>query len=345
MRLLLFTQAIDRNDPVLSAYHRLVAGIASGFEKVIVVCLKKGEHDMPSNVEVLSLGKESGRSRIKYVGNFYRYAILRRKEYDAVFVHMNQEYVLLGGLLWKLFGKSVYMWRNHHAGSFLTDVAAFFCRKVFCTSKYSYTAKYKKTELMPVGIDTSVFRPDQGAARVPGSILFLARISPVKKLHVLIDALAMLKERGIGFTASFYGDPLPQDREYYESLKAKVTELNLSGKVRFHSGVSNERTVAVYGAHQVFVNLSSSGMYDKTIFEAMACETLSLASNRNLEGLIDAKFIFKEGDVIGLANKLETLLSLSREEQTVLGKGLRKVVEDNHSLDLLVRKLKERIKV
>ena len=72
---------------------------------------------------------------------------------------MNQEYVLIAGWLWKLLGKRTYLWRNHYAGSWLTDVAAVFCTKVFCTSKHSYTVKYKKTVLMPVGVDTERFTP------------------------------------------------------------------------------------------------------------------------------------------------------------------------------------------
>src|SRR6185369_1642182 len=156
MKLLVFTQALDKKDPILSPYHRLMGEIARNFQSVTVVCLKKGEHDLPRNVEVLSLGKEEGggrlMSRARYVWRFYKYIF--GAEYDAVFVHMNQEYVLLGGIFWKLMLKPAYMWRNHHAGSRLTDVAAFFCKKVFCTSRFSYTAKYKKTVIMPVGVDT-----------------------------------------------------------------------------------------------------------------------------------------------------------------------------------------------
>ena len=104
---------------------------------------------MPSNVKVFSLGKEQqlrGRTdlgnfkrsvleeqwlKIKYALNFYKYIWQERKNYDAVLVHMNQEYVLLGGIFWKLFSKKIYMWRNHHSGYFLTDIAALFLYKSF----------------------------------------------------------------------------------------------------------------------------------------------------------------------------------------------------------------------
>lgn len=340
-RLLVFTQALDRLDPTLSAYHRLVAEIAKNFVSMTVVCLKKGQVDLPKNVKILSLGKEGGASRLKYVWRFYKYIF--SENYDAVFVHMNQEYILLGGIFWKLMGKRVYMWRNHHAGSFLTDVAASFCTKVFCTSKFSYTAKYQKTVLMPVGVDTQVFKKISEVVKKPRSVLFLARIAPVKKPHVLIHALALLQKKGVDFTASFYGDPLPSDKKYHQSLQKMVEANKLEAKVFFHAGIANDKTPETYNAHEVFVNLSSSGMYDKTIFEAMACETLTVATNRNLEGLIDPMFVAREDDPQDIAGKIEHVLNLPNQVKLQKALHLREITEKHHSLRALGQKLAKEI--
>lgn len=344
MKLLVFTQGIDKNDPTLSAYHRLVGEIARNFSEVAVVCLKKGEYDLPKNVEVLSLGKEEGggkfSSRFKYIWRFYKYIF--GTEYDAVFVHMNQEYILLGGLFWKLTGRPIYMWRNHHAGSRLTDIAAAFCKKVFCTSKFSYTAKYNKTVLMPVGVDTDFFKKAPRAVAIPGSILFLARMAPVKKPHVLLAVLKILAVKGVAFEANFVGDPLPVDADYYKNLKKEAS--SVSG-VSFHEGIPNDQTPYAYSSHEIFVNLSSSGMYDKTIFEAMACESLVLATNKNLEDLIDPWFIGLEDNVEDIAAKLEVLLKVAPEDRVKFGKDLRIVTEKNHSLRALGKKLAQEIGV
>src|SRR5580704_11376753 len=97
MRLLICTQAVDLDDPVLGFFHRWIAELSKRCERVHVICLKEGRHELPANVFVHSLGKEGGRSRVKYLLNFYRYIRELRGEYDAVFVHMNSEYVVLGG--------------------------------------------------------------------------------------------------------------------------------------------------------------------------------------------------------------------------------------------------------
>ena len=280
MKLLICTQAVDTTDPVLGFFHDWVAEFAKHCDEVVVICLREGEHNLPKNVRVLSLGKErtanhaqTGRSRarIAYLRRFYRYVWRERRNYDAVFVHMNQEYVLLGGLLWNAWGKRVYMWRNHSAGSLGTDIAALLCKNIFCTSKHSYTAKYRKTILMPVGIDTDVFNADNTQRRAPHSILFLSRMAPVKRPDILLGALAELNHKGISFAASFYGDPTYSDRPYYESLKQKSAGSDLNEQVFFKLGIPNRQTPAVYRAHELFVNCSPSGLYDKTIFEAAAC--------------------------------------------------------------------------
>ena len=58
MKLLIITQKIDKNDDLLGIYHKWVKKIAAKCESVRVICLYKGEYDLPDNVKVFSLGKE-----------------------------------------------------------------------------------------------------------------------------------------------------------------------------------------------------------------------------------------------------------------------------------------------
>ena len=275
MKLLIVTQTIDINDPVLGFFCRWVEEFAKHCEKVTVICLHEGIHSLPNNVRVTALGK----TRVGRVFDFLHLCISRRSEYDTVFVHMNQEYVLIAGWLWKLLGKRTYLWRNHYAGSWLTDVAAVFCTKVFCTSKHSYTVKYKKTVLMPVGVDTERFTPGARHVRKPHSILFLARMASSKRPELFLDALAMLARAGTRFTATFVGSPAPGDESYYAGLKAHTATLGFEDAVIFLPAVTNADAVNLYRTHEIFVNASPSGMLDKTIFEAAASGCIVLAAS------------------------------------------------------------------
>jgi FkbM family methyltransferase len=286
MRLLIVTQAADSEDPVLGFFVRWIEELAKRFERVEVVCLKEGKHALPANACVHSLGKERGaRVRAAYAARFLSLAWHLRGEYDVVFVHMNQEYVLLAGWLWKLLGKRVYMWRNHYAGSLLTDIAALFCAKVFCTSKHSYTARYKRTVLMPVGVDLEKFHPDASGYRAENSILFFARIAPSKRPDMFIEALGLLLAKGVRFTASLYGSPLPEDKAYYERLKRRAGALGLNVSLAFHPGVPHDQAVRIFQSHEIFVNCSPSGMLDKTLFEAAACGCAVLTASEDFAEL------------------------------------------------------------
>lgn len=255
-----------------------------------------------------------------------------RNQYEAVFVHMNQEYVILGGWLWRLLGKNVYMWRNHYAGSWLTDAASYFCTKIFCTSTRSYTAKYKETVLMPVGVDTERFSLDVRVARQPRSILFLSRIAPSKRPEMLVDALASLHDE-VTFTASFVGSPLPQDEAYYESLKEKVRSLGLGQQVSFSLGVPNSQTPDLYRAHEIFVNTSPSGMLDKTIFEAAASGCVVLAASADFAMIAGADSHFDSSAELAALLKKQLTSAMSAPDTA-------KLVEQN-SLALLGRRLAE----
>ncbi|MBU2263315.1 glycosyltransferase family 4 protein [Patescibacteria group bacterium] len=342
MRFLIITQKVDENDDILGFFHRWIEEFAKHCENVIVVCLQKEEYDLPANVKVLSLGKEKGKSRLKYIFNFYKYIWQERKNYDAVFVHMNQEYVLLGGLFWKFFGKKIFMWRNHGRGNIFTRIAIIFSDKVFCTSKYSYTAKFKKTEIMPVGIDTEKFFAKGGSAsgeKIQNSILSLGRISPIKNTHVLIEALRLLDEKGVDFIANIYGNAPKRDLEYYKKIRKFGEGLEKKRKLFFHKGIPNPKTPEIYSKHQFFINLTPEGSFDKTILEAMACRILVIYSNKFLKGKISDILLVNQNDPINLAQKIEFLFNQKKAFFDEIGKKGEIYVIENHSLSLLMEKL------
>ena len=327
------------NDPVLGFFHRWVEKFSGHYEKITVIALGVGAYHLPANIKVLSLGKEAGRSRLKYILNFYRYIWEERKNYDVVFVHMNQEYVLLGWKLWRVLGKKIWFWRNHPRGSMLTDLAVWMSDRVFCTSKYSYTARFKKTEIMPVGIDTELFVRKPEIKRVKNSILSLGRIAPIKNIDLLIEALNILNKEKFNFNAAIIGDAKKEDARYLDLIKSKVSEYGLEQRVHFKGAVPPREITDIYNSYELFVNLTPTGSMDKTIFEAMACESMVLTSNQSLRGLIDNTFVVNENNAISLASNIEYILSLTESEKDKFGKDMRIFAVKDHGLDKLIDKL------
>jgi len=321
MKLLIVTQKVDTNDPVLGFFHRWIEEFAKYFEHIHVICLFEGKHNLPQNVQIHSLGKEKGRGRITYIFRFYKYIWRLRKEYDSVFVHMNQEYVLLGGLFWRFTGKVLYMWRNHYSGSLLTDISVLFCTKLFCTSTHSYIARYKKNVLMPVGVDTKKFYP-RDVVREKNTILYVGRVVESKKVEDLIGALNILKQRDVHFNASLYGGF--KDSAYRSYLEKRIEDFDLKDRITLKGEISNSDLPDIYNAYEIFVNTSPSGMYDKTIFEALACGCITLARSKDFGKETDGAFSFESESE--LASLIERCLKDSDniEQQNVLARYIRK---------------------
>ncbi|MFZ2167325.1 MAG: hypothetical protein WAV50_00475, partial [Minisyncoccia bacterium] len=215
MKLLFITQIVDQNDSNMALAHRWIEEFAKHAERVEVVCLKSGRSDLPGNVRVHSLGKEKGVSRVKYVFNFYRYIWQLRHEYDTVFVHMNPEYVLLGGLLWKMWGKKIALWYTHKSVPLKLRIAAHIVDTIFSASKESFRLPTSKLQAMGHGIDTELFalRPTSvGDLR----IVTVGRITKTKRLLEMLDALDVLYARKVSFTFDILGVPIFAHDEAYE---------------------------------------------------------------------------------------------------------------------------------
>lgn len=337
MRLLIVTQAVDKDDPVLGFFHRWIEEFATHAERVSVICLKEGRHTLPGNVDVYSLGKEKRVSRIRYVWNFYRYIWRLRSEYDAVFVHMNQEYVLLGALLWRLMGKRVVLWRNHAQGSAPTRLAAILSHAVCYTSSAAYVASYPNAIQMPIGIDTSTFK--SGVSRVARSILFLGRLDPIKKPEVLVDALLELDARGEEFTAAIYGDPTVPGAPHVAALREKTVALVEKGKLSFRASVPNREAATLFASHDIYINLTPSGSFDKTIGEAMASGCVVVSANDAIRDVLPESLLVDSGSVESVVVGLEAALDMSDAERNSLRARLTSYVEREHSLSLLADRL------
>ena len=347
VRLLILTQKIDKDDDILGFFHGWVEKLAQYCESIIVICLERGAYNLPINVRILSLGKEEEHSRIKYLMNFYNFIWTERKNYDTVFVHMNPEYIVLGGLLWKIFGKKIFLWYNHKKGGVKTRIAGRLSKKIFYTSDFSFFAKSKKSRIMPAGIDTDKFRFSNEQRATSNAILSLGRISPVKHIDILIDALKILDGRNISFIANIYGDPTEKDIDYYNKIKEMASDLEKKGKIIFYKSVPNYETPVIYNQNEIFVNLTPTGSFDKTILEAMACGCIPIVCNKSFEKIfnheLSSTLIFKESDPKDLSEKILYLFNLYEEKKNEIRRILWDVAVRGHNLDKLVKRLVDAI--
>ncbi len=335
MRILICTQKVDTTDPVLGFFHRWIIECAKHFDQITVVCLEEGTHALPQTVKVFSLGKEKGGSKFMYLIRFYRYLWSLRHDYDAVFVHMNQIYVLLGGLFWKLSKKRVFLWYTHKSVTWSLRVATHLVDRVLTASVESFRIASPKVVVLGHGIDTEMFAPRERTHKEV-SIMTIGRLSKVKKQDVLIEACAELRP-GVPIRLDIVGAPVtPEDRGYAESLRDQVQRLGIDHMVHFRGPVSHNEVPELLASAHIFVNLSDTGSLDKAVLEAMACGIPVVTSNEAFRPMLSVFGLFCDSSVHAVATTLGSLLG-RRDQLGEMGRELRSIVTRDHDLSRLIR--------
>lgn len=344
MRLLFITQKVDRSDDVLGFVHRWIEELAAHWEKVTVICLYEGTHNLPANVEVLSLGKESGVSRTKYILRFYLYIFRKWFSYERVFVHMNPEYIVLAGALWRLSGKKIALWYSHKSNNLKLRIAVFFANIVFTTAPQSITFKSRKVQYMGHGIDVAEYRCPNRSVHGTPVILSVGRITRIKQCETLIEAAVLLRgtyqfEAEIVFAGKPGND---DDRAYENELQKQITDLGLTN-VTFTGSIPLEELKAWYCKADIVVNMVPTGGLDKAVLEGMAAGAITLSSNEAFKQYFAQyaeRLSFTSRDATDLASKIHAVWeSADREEvRAFLNKE-----SEQFDVRALMGKLSERI--
>ncbi len=358
MKLLIVTQIVDKNDDVLGAFHQWIKRFSEVFDSVEVICLKRGETDLPANVRVHSLGKEENPprhgtwakiiTRLRYLWRFYKYVFRLRKSYDAVFAHMNPEYVLLGGPLWRLWGKVTFLWYAHKKGSWLRLIALRIAHRVVSVSKESFAGSDSPKFIgVGHGIDPDLYAcPTHTASRDQKVILSVGRITPVKEYDLLIEACRILRDtyKRTDFLVQLVGGPSNADDSAYEDgLKSKIATYGLTKAFEFVGPVPNKDLLPYLCPAAAFVSMQRIGGAGKSFLEAMSCGVPTIVSTPVFNPYLGEwlTHLFYDWTPEDFAAKLNACLSLSNEERARMSEALRGIVVEHHNLKKLVRRLRE----
>jgi glycosyltransferase involved in cell wall biosynthesis len=175
-----------------------------------------------------------------------------------------------------------------------------------------------KIETLTLGIDTDKFaltdRPKIDPSR-PLKLVCTRRLEKVFDHPTIIDALALLKKRGVEFRMTFVGDG-----SLLDTLKQQVKNVGLSDCVSFVGNVHNDNLPGVLGQHDVYLSASLWDGTSLSLLEAMATGLFPIVSNikanaallrHNVDGLLH-----KVGDPDDLA---ECIMQLHEHPQLAAG--------------------------
>lgn len=333
MKLLIVTQTLDTNDPTLGFFHEWVEAFSKKFETVTVIALNVGAHTLPKNVTVHSLGKELGVGRGFRIARYVSLLYSLRNEYTHVFAHMNPEYVIGGGALWRLLGKKVGFWYVHGAVTLRLRLAALLANRVFTASRESCKIKNSNVMVVGHGIDTELFAPKNISH--PPSLVSIGRFSPSKKLELLIDAMKLVRAEVPNALLRIVGDAAtPENQAYADRVKAHAA----ANGVHVEKPVTHADVPAVLALSDVFLNASHTSSLDKAVLEAMACGVVPVSSNVAYKPMLSPLGLFVEPTAEAFAKRAGEILS-SKEMREQLGAQVREEVVRNHSLSRLMNVL------
>ncbi|HVM73365.1 MAG TPA: glycosyltransferase family 4 protein [Candidatus Paceibacterota bacterium] len=332
--LLICTQVVDADDPVLGFFHQWIEAFSKQYETVSVICLKRGRLSLPPNVSVYSLGKENGVSRIKYILNFYRYLWQLRKQYDAVFVHMNPEYMVLGGAWWRLMRIPVGLWYVHKSITWRLRIAVFFSSVVFTAVPESFRLASKKVRVVGQGIATDVFRIKDTVTHDELRIITVGRIAESKRVIDMLSVLDVLARENVPFSFTIVGAPaISEDVAYQARLKEEVARRAYASDVHFLGALAPRELPAVLAEADIFLNLGKTGGLDKAVLEAMSCGVVPVTTNGAFRELLSPLGLFVGSDD---PEAIAEAIQHARSIDPVL---LHSMVEKDHSLIALIPKI------
>ena len=134
-----------------------------------------------------------------------------------------------------------------------------------------YGLPQERVRVVPVGVDTDVFRPLE-IERLPDGLLYVGHAEAATKgVRYLLEALRLLRDE-VPFHLTVVQPP--------GSTKARllVDDLGLNGRVTFLELISTDELVRQYNRARVFVSPSLAEGFGLPAAEAMACATPVIAT-------------------------------------------------------------------
>ena len=155
-------------------------------------------------------------------------------------------------------------------------------------------------------------------------LLFLSNLIEEKGVIVLLDALKMLKERGLSFVCDFVGgETVEIDKERFNR---EVAQRGLNGMVFYHGKKYGEEKETFLNEADIFVfpTYYHNECFPVVLLEAMEHALPCISTNEGgIADIIDdgeTGFIVERKDVIALSDKLELLIK-DAEMRREMGKN------------------------
>jgi glycosyltransferase involved in cell wall biosynthesis len=236
---------------------------------------------------------------------------------------------------------------NRLFSRFLPDVIVCCSQSAF-QSHAALGYPVKKMVIVPNGIDTQRFRPDEQGGEclrkrlgVPaGSRLIghCGRWIPLKGHRIFVEMAAMLFNKDAHMHFVMCGEGIDADNA---TLMAWIEETGLSRNVHLLGGQAAMEEI--YQGLDLFVSSSLSEALPLTVMEAMACGVPCVVTDVGDQGALVGGFgaVVMPGSAALLAAGCDNFLQITEEEKARLGQGARQRILNDYSLEAAAQKYQD----
>ncbi len=243
----------------------------------------------PRAVATYQLGLGKGGKWQYAVGMLRARSLVRRLRPDVVHAH----YATSGGLAGLVCGFRPTIVTAHGtdlAGGYHSPARRALLRAVFkgadCVNPVSEELKNlalglgvprSKLRVLTPGVDMARFAAGRRRPRAAGAPLRLICTRRLEALYdpgTIVEALVLLRERGVRFRMTFAGDGPERAR-----LESRVGAAGLTARVRFLGEVTHDSLPGLLAEHDVYLSASRRDGTSLSLLEAMAAGLLPVVSS------------------------------------------------------------------
>jgi glycosyltransferase involved in cell wall biosynthesis len=327
MKLVVVTQQVDPESPVLGATVAKLRALAARVDELVVLTDSAVAGVLPENARIreFASGTKAGR------GGRFEAALgaelARRPRPAAVLAHMCPIYAVLAAPLARPLRTRVGLWFTHWRASRLLQLAERVSTFVVSVDSSSFPLASTKLVAIGHGIDLAEF-PCVSRERSDGlRLVALGRTSTSKGLKTVLRALVQVPDARL----TVHGPSLTdEERGHRAELERLADELRLGDRATIGDPVPRDRVPEVLAEADALVNNMRAGAPDKVVFEAAATGLPVLASNPSFAGFLPEELRFPREDAFALAERIRGLRELDLQ---AIGRQLHERVARDHSVE------------
>jgi glycosyltransferase involved in cell wall biosynthesis len=215
-------------------------------------------------------------------------------------------------------------------------LALCFVDKVFTASSKSFPVVTAKKVVVGHAVMVPLLWQQHAPTGVP-IILFVGRITPVKKVEVVIEVARILRERKIPCMVRIVGDT--PDATYNAKILHLIQQHSLKDTVTMVGPKIESALGEEYLHATVSINPSETGSIDKVVLNAMSYGIPVVALERTYGEILNPYHLaVSTQDPVDYADRIEEIISLGTE-RSVLSLKLREEVTSRHALDTLTQRI------